>query len=366
MQQITANDLKQKIEKNENIFILDVRPEFIFKGWKIKPYQNVQLVNIPIHELYSQLDKLPKDQTIYSICSRGNSSKMASSQLVGLGYSVENIEGGMKSWSCQFDVRTLSKGIASIYQFERLGKGCLSYLIISGSDAVVIDPSMYIDQYIDKASEAGATISKVIDTHLHADHISGGLELSKKTNAEYLCSKKDFKDALFPFIELTSDLEIKFENSLLKALHTPGHTFGMTSLLLNNNYLFTGDALFVKGVGRPDLGGHAEELAPIQFTSINHLFKLLGKGTMILPTHFSSEDERSSDGFIYATMKEVEQKNELLSKNEMKVFVDKILTNLPPQPANYASIRQVNLAAEKPSQEESEELEFGPNNCAAI
>jgi len=366
METITVQDLKNKIDTKKEVFILDVRPKLVHESWKIRPYPNLQLINIPIQELNSQLDKLPKDKTIYPICNMGNSSSIATSQLTSLGYSAVNIIGGMNTWSTQFDNRAIIKGDISVYQFERLGKGCLSYMIIDGKDAVIIDPSIYIEQYIKKAQELNVTIKYIIDTHLHADHISGATELIKQKQAEYFCPKEDFKDASLSYTDLQTNKELTFgNNSIIKIVPTPGHTFGMTSLLLNNKFLFTGDTLFIKNVGRPDLSGNSQELAPIQFDTLKNLLNRFSEDTIILPTHFSTEEERNNEDHFGTSLKEIKEKNDLLNIQDKDAFKEKILSNLPPQPPNYSIIRQINLKTDKPTLDECKEIEFGPNNCAS-
>src|SRR4051794_11824270 len=156
------------------------------------------------------------------------------------------------------------RGNTAMYfkQFLHDDLGCSSYFVASreSRDAVVVDPSFNIQPYLDLAEERGYRIRLVIDTHLHADHISGNRKLAAATGAE-LCLHES-ADVLFPFRQLRDGEEIHLGTLLLRIVHTPGHRPEMVSIVLVNpprspepSMVLTGDALFVGDVGRPDFGG---------------------------------------------------------------------------------------------------------------
>ena len=135
-------------------------------------------------------DSIPKDRKIITICPHGNRSTIAKYFLERYGYNVSSLEGGLKSCSTledvykEIDISSPSNNnnhneILKLIQIRRIGKGCISYILGSKGEAGVIDPIYPIGYYIQKASEMGVRITKVFDTHQHADHISGGKELGE-------------------------------------------------------------------------------------------------------------------------------------------------------------------------------------------
>ena len=137
------------------------------------------------------MSTIPKNKKIVTICPRGNRSTIAKYVLERYGYNVSSLEGGLKAWSFSFEYATTEynnideSSKVKLVQFRRIGKGCMSYLLDSDGESIVIDPVYPVNDYIQKASEIGTKISKVVDTHQHADHISAAKDLAKKTDAIY-------------------------------------------------------------------------------------------------------------------------------------------------------------------------------------
>ncbi len=151
-----------------------------------------------------------------------------------------------------------------IHQFDRVGKGCLSYMVLTSAGSAVIDPSRHNEYYADFAAAHSSPIRIVIDTHAHADHISGARELVRSYRARYFLHPfdpvhpMDVLRARFDFDPLWDGQELHLGESNIRVLHTPGHTLGEVSLLINDKFLLTGDTLFMSSAGRPDLGGKGE------------------------------------------------------------------------------------------------------------
>src|SRR5699024_8555632 len=127
------------------------------------------------------------------------------------GREVGYLEGGMKAWSEYMEpvkVGDLTGG-GALYQFVRLGKGCLSYMAISNGEAAVIDATRMIDIFTNFAEEKGAKITHVLDTHLHADHISGGRAIAKETGATYWLPPKDAGEVVFGYRPLNDQDKIQ-------------------------------------------------------------------------------------------------------------------------------------------------------------
>src|SRR5699024_4453702 len=135
---------------------------------------------------------------------KGGSSTLISEKLKEKGVSVYNVSGGMTAWSEAMNRVKIGElmGGGELYQFVRMGKGCLSYMVISSGEAAVIDPARMIDQYIDFAKEKNAKITHVFDTHLHADHISGGKSLSDEIGAMYWLPPADATEVEFSYEHL--------------------------------------------------------------------------------------------------------------------------------------------------------------------
>ncbi|MGE5662597.1 MAG: rhodanese-like domain-containing protein, partial [Ignavibacteriales bacterium] len=188
---ISSLDLKKWLDqdgRDDGLLMLDVREPDEFKEWNIKGS-----VNIPLSELASSsesITKLPKDKRIVTICPHGNRSTVAKYLLQRYGFNVGNLEGGLKSWSTSLEDAykefRIGTGMVRLYQVRRIGKGCMSYILESDGDAAVIDPVYPVEYYLLKVSEIGAKITKVFDTHQHADHVSAAVKLSEEAGSK-LC-----------------------------------------------------------------------------------------------------------------------------------------------------------------------------------
>lgn len=192
---LTAKEVTAKIINKEPLFILDVRNENDFSDWKIEGHYFDHL-NVPYFDLLDGveeiLEKIPSDKEVLVVCAKEGSSVMVADMLSEAGLIVSYLKGGMKAWSEYLEpvkVGDLKEG-GEIYQFVRIGKGCLSYMIISNGEAAIIDATRMADVYINFAKELGVTVKHVFDTHLHADHISGGRVIAEATNATYWCLQK--------------------------------------------------------------------------------------------------------------------------------------------------------------------------------
>ena len=178
---------------------------------------------------------------------------------------------------------------------EQLFTGCLAemaYYIESNGEAVVIDPLRETTPYIEKAHSRGAKIKYVFLTHFHADFVSGHVDLAKKTGATIVFGPN--AKTAFDFHSGADGEEFKIGNITLKLLHTPGHTMESSSYLLidaegETPYIFTGDALFIGDVGRPDLAVKSdvtqEDLAGYLFDSLRNKIMTLPDGIIVYPAH---------------------------------------------------------------------------------
>ncbi len=259
----------------------------------------------------------------------------------------------------------LSDG-GELYQFVRIGKGCLSYMIVSGGEAVVIDPVRLTDVYTDFLNQKNAVLKYAVDTHLHADHISGGRMLAEKTGAAYYIPEDDAAEVTFSYQPLNNNdvLQVGKTEVAVQALYSPGHTIGSTSLIVDNRYLLTGDILFIDSIGRPDLAGKAEDWVGDLRESLYVTYQALKDDLLVLPAHFSKKEEMDDRGRVMEKLRVLYKQNAGLQVEDEDVFRKMVTENLPPQPNAYEEIRQTNMGRVQPEPEEQTEMEIGPNRCA--
>lgn len=372
---MTANELGQKIIAREDLFILDVRNEDAYQDWKIEG-DSITSINKPYFDLIDGVDEilgdLPKDQTILVACAKEGSSQFVAEQIVeATGQDVYYLEGGMKSYSEDLQpvkLGDLSNG-GELYQFVRLGKGCLSYIAVAkNGDAAIVDTTRMVDQYQAFLDEKKANLKHAIDTHLHADHISGARTMRERTGANYWLPSKDAEEVQFDY-EAFEDGQVLTigaagEEIELKAVYSPGHTIGSTSVIIDDQYLVTGDILFVESIGRPDLAGKAEDWVGDLRNSLYVTFKNLDQNLKVLPAHFAKFAEVDEHGRVFETLEELFKTNEGLQFDDEAEFRSYVTGNLPPQPNSYQEIRQTNMGKIDPEPEEKTEMEIGPNRCA--
>jgi glyoxylase-like metal-dependent hydrolase (beta-lactamase superfamily II) len=367
---ITAKEITEKVLNKENLFVLDVRNETDFNDWKIEG-QNFEYLNVPYFELIDGIepiqDKLPTDREILVVCAKEGSSKMVAEFLDEAGFSSFYLEGGMKSWS-EFlhKTKVYEDQDITVYQFVRVGKGCLSYMIVSDGEALIVDPSRFVEQYEAAAREEGANIKHIVDSHLHADHISGGKLLADETGADYYLMKSE--GATFDFNPLEDHEKIVFNNVTLEvlAVKTPGHTPGSVSFFVNNKLLFSGDTIFVSGLGRPDLGNKVREWAKDLYNTVYSKVSEIADDVIVLPGHYASlDDEMNASGFIGATLGDIRVRNEKMFNTTEEEFLDQVEKSASSvKPPNFEEIVAINRGMESADVEKMQELEIGPNRCA--
>jgi hydroxyacylglutathione hydrolase len=181
-------------------------------------------------------------------------------------------------------------------KIEQIYTGCLAqgaYYITSGNEAVIIDPLREVQPYIDRLNKDGVKLKYILETHFHADFVSGHLDLSKKTGAEIVYGPTAQPN--FEILSAEDGQELKFGNVTMKVLHTPGHTLESTCYLLRDengkdHSLFSGDTLFLGDVGRPDLAQKAanmtqEDLAGLLYESLMNKIVPLADDVIVYPAH---------------------------------------------------------------------------------
>ncbi len=364
-----AEELFNYIDNEKDFILIDTRTKEDYNSWPVRWIKAFDELNIPYYEFMDDreaaMERIPKDKTIISICNRGNASDEIAEVLRESGFDAYSIEDGMKSWGSYYHSAFIEKNEnGGILQVNRIAKGCLSYIIWSENQAIVIDAARHIKQYLEFLKDNNLHLRYVLDTHLHADHISGGEALSRLTGAEYYVNENDVSGDELSFHSIKDGMEFVIGDSKLKAvgIYTPGHTPGSTSFFLDNRYIFTGDILMLSSLGRPDLGGEAIKWVKDLWNTVRHLEKL-DESITVLPAHSTGVREFDNQGRVISTLKDLRKTNHLLTLNEKKLFEKEILESLPEQPDSYKEMRDTNMGKKHPDEEEMSELELGKNQC---
>jgi hydroxyacylglutathione hydrolase len=211
-----------------------------------------------------------------------------------------------------------------------------------------VDPQAHdVGSYLDFANAKGMEIKYVIETHIQADHVSGGRGLSQTTGAQYCLHRS--ADVDFDFDSVTDDQELDLGNVIVKILHTPGHTPESICLLVTDKtrgpepwFLLTGDTLFVGAVGRPDLPGHVRESASELFDSLNNKILSLPSTLEIYPTHFSgSVCGAGISGKPMSTLAFEKSWNPALQLDR-EAFIETLTKGILPKPTEMETITRTN------------------------
>jgi glyoxylase-like metal-dependent hydrolase (beta-lactamase superfamily II)/rhodanese-related sulfurtransferase len=370
----TPETLKERIDDGEDVFLLDVRSSGDFEEWRIEG-ENVEIVNYPYFQLLDGIPKellaeLPEDRTITVLCAKGGSSEMVAEHIEREGYDVDHLERGMNGWAGIYEYAELDvDSDATIAQYRRPSSGCLAYLVVSDGEAALIDPlRAFTDEYVQDVRTLGADLVYALDTHVHADHISGVGTLAERTDATVVVPEPAAARGIdygVPYETVVDGASLAVGDVEIDVIHTPGHTTGMTAYRVGD-VLFTGDGLFTESVARPDLEDpeKAKDAARTLYASLTEKVLSLPDETVVAPAHFSDAATPRDDGTYTAELGDLIDRMDALSMDE-EAFVEFIVSGMPPQPANYEEIIATNLGRRSPDDEEAFALELGPNNCAA-
>lgn len=372
--QITAQGLLSRLRSESAPVLVDTRSTADFNEWHIDGAINYRFTPDDGFDPddFQEQTGIGPSQPIITICGKGVASKALAEDLTSIGYeSVKTVQDGMRGWSRVYEVAALPTRDPEIdiMQVFRPAKGCLGYMVGWGpaAEAAVIDPTQHIDQFLDLTTDTAHEITHVIDTHIHADHISGGRALADKVDATYyLSNRAGDRSVAFDYEPLGRNEVVSVGPLELKAIATPGHTSEMMSILVNDDAVFTGDTLFVDSVGRTELqfeDGEVTNAAHQMYESLHGSLLSLPDAITVLPGHSSTSWQSGDDG-VFTSIGDVRTNLDLLQLDEER-FVANFTDALPDKPPNYETIIEINTGnKELPSPEEAEELELGPNRCA--
>ncbi len=367
-----AKDLFQWLTTRADMVVVDVRNPKDFNRFHVESPYPFTLQNISYYDFMENeeesVGRVPKGSKVRIVCAKEGSAKYVAEIFDKHGFDVGYLAGGIKTWGNLLVPKLAAAGDDyELFQFIRPGKASCSYGLICGKEMMLFDPSRNLDFYLGFAAEKGCIVSKTFETHLQADYIAGSRDLAKRTGAVFYANDGDFKTSKNPYVALRDGEIHSFSHGgpKVRVLFTPGHTPGSTSYVIDERFIVSGDMIFINSVGRPDLGGKAEEWAGMLFDSIQ-MVKGMDPGLMVLPGHYIDWAEANEALLFTCSLGEVLERNKNIYKIEaLPAFVDFIKANMRPQPEEYAVIRLVNANLREEEEDRQEELDLGKNECAA-
>ncbi|HVM45811.1 MAG TPA: MBL fold metallo-hydrolase [Candidatus Thermoplasmatota archaeon] len=363
---ISVEALRERLDKGEKLTVLDVRDAEDYEEWRIPG-----ALHCDAYEALSAGDpgpvataEVPRDRPVVAVCYAGVTSRIAAEALRQRGLDAVSLEGGMNAWSVAWNTAEVSLpgAQARILQVRRTGKGCLSYVVASEGEAAVVDPSVDAGVYLELAKRNGWRITRVVETHVHADHLSRARALAASTGATLHLPRTD--RVAFWHEGVDEGTRIRVGRSELLALRTPGHTPESTCYQLEGRALLTGDTLFLDAVGRPDLEADPQQArarAVALHASLQRLLRLPPE-TLVLPAHAGTPiafDKRP----VVAELRQVRGRTPTLALARDE-FVARLMRRLPPAPPNHHVIVKANEAGDATGLDAAR-LEAGANRCAA-
>ncbi|MFC6954145.1 MBL fold metallo-hydrolase [Halorubellus litoreus] len=380
---VSAAELKARVDRDEHVVVLDTRRPDDYESWHIDG-ENVTAINVPFTAFMdgddpaggvpkALLEALPEsyDAPMVTCCAKGISSLYVAEFLTREGYDIVALDDGMRGWAGLYESTPLASEFlpdeAVVRQFVRPSSGCLAYMIVSNGEAMVVDPlRAFANEYAAAADDQDASLVHAVDTHVHADHVSGVTAVADATDATALvprgAAERGYEgDA--DYVDAGDELHVG--DVAVEAVALPGHTTEMLGFRIGD-VLLTGDTIFTDSVARPDLeegDEGARDAASQLYDTIEDIAEF-DDDVLVAPGHTSETASPRDDGTYAATLGELRKRLPAF-RRDREDFVDAILDGMPPRPNNYETIIAANLGREDVDDSEAFELELGPNNCAA-
>ncbi len=368
-----AGELYQWIVDQQKFVLLDVRNKQDFGRFKVEGPHPIEMLNVSYFDFMEIEDEcvaqMPgRDTPIRIVCAKEGSAQFVAEILEKHGFTdVGYLAGGIKSWGNLLVPKLLSPGASyELYQFIRPGKGSCSYGLLYNKEIILFDPTRNVDFYLDFAKQRECTIVKTVETHLQADYIAGSRMISDTSGAAFYANEGDFSGAKIDYNKLQDGDEIGFQNGpSVLVVFSPGHTPGSTMFVIDRRYVITGDIVFIKSIGRPDLGGKVDEWSGTLFNTITGI-KSMDETITVLPGHYIDWDEANDELNFARPLGEIKQLNDhIYAIDNESDFLEFIKSHMREQPPEYATIRLVNANLEVVDDEKAEVLDLGKNECAA-
>ena len=374
---IDPGHLQARIDAGEQVRVLDLRNLDEVEQWGLtgpavtvtqKPYNRFVQARVT-DDLASFVDDVDGEGPITVVCARGEASAEVATTLDEAGYDAQNLTGGTEAWARLLQATELDRAVpeeATLVQYRRPSSGCLGYLVAADGVGAVVDPlRAFGERYVRDARERDVSIEYVVDTHVHADHVSGLRALADAADAVPILPETAVQRGVSYEVETLGDGERLDVGPLpLEAVHAPGHTTGMTAFSVGDT-LLTGDSLFVDGVARPDLerSEDAAAFARDLYHTLTERFAQFPDQTVVAPGHHGEGATPGDSGEFTARLGNC-WTLPVFDMSEA-AFVAHLTEQTPPRPANHERIVAINLGHESVSDSDAFELELGPNNCAA-
>jgi len=371
----SADDLFSFLTQKEDMIVLDVRNEEDFGRFSVEGPFPFDMVNVPYFDFMEEEDasvaKVSHDKPVKVVCAKEGSAQYVGEILMNHGFKdVAFLTGGIKTWGNMLTPKRINPGSDdyALYQFIRPAKASCNYGLLYKGEMVNFDPSRNYDFYHSFADSQNVKIVRTFETHLQADYISGSKKIADVTGAEIMANVGDFKDASFQYsgVKDGESYSVGGDGPEIKVLHSPGHTPGSTSYIIDDKYFITGDTVFILSVGRPDLGGKAEEWSVMLFDTLTNKVQNLDKKLKVLPGHFMEWNEANDSLLFVENLGEVIHRNAGVFKIATpENFTQYIKDNMRKSPEIYGEIRKVNVGWLDVDMNEADIMDLGKNECAA-
>ena len=371
----SADDLFSFLTQKEDIIVLDVRNEEDFGRFSVEGPFPFDMVNVPYFDFMEEEDasvaKVSHDKPVKVVCAKEGSAQYVGEILMNHGFKdVAFLTGGIKTWGNMLTPKRINpeSDDYALYQFIRPAKASCNYGLLYKGEMVNFDPSRNYDFYQSFADSQNVKIVRTFETHLQADYISGSKKIADVTGAEIMANVGDFKDASFQYsgVKDGESYSVGGDGPEIKVLHSPGHTPGSTSYIIDDKYFITGDTVFILSVGRPDLGGKAEEWSVMLFDTLTNKVQNLDKKLKVLPGHFMEWNEANDSLLFVENLGEVIHRNAGVFKIATpENFTQYIKDNMRKSPEIYGEIRKVNVGWLDVDMNEADIMDLGKNECVA-
>ncbi len=373
----TATELFEAIESGDDFVLLDVRNGEDYSNFSVEGPNEIEMLNIPYFDFIenpeSSVEKVPSGKPVRIVCAKEGSSEFVASVMTEFGHeNVSHLEGGIISWGNVLVSKRVNFEVDSyeMWQFNRPGKASCSYGLVYEGEMFLFDPSRNLEFYRQFAESRGLKISHTFETHLQADYISGSPLIAEATGATFVAHDGDYSSGVHEYRSIIDGESFEFSNEggpSTLCTHSPGHTPGSTSYVIDEKFLISGDTVFLVSVGRPDLGKQVVEWAKTLYATLKERITILPDSLIVLPGHYTDWSiEADSEMRIMNNFGAVKEYNEkIYGIDDVDEFVSYIQSHMREQPEIYDQIRKVNAGHMTPCNDEQNVMDLGKNECAA-
>ncbi|MEO8275899.1 MAG: MBL fold metallo-hydrolase [Thermoanaerobaculia bacterium] len=356
--------------------VLDTRPPERAARGHIEAGKARDYINVPGSQLAGASDAavfgLDRTRPVAVVCDRGMSSRPITNLLLRQGFEARSLVGGMLGWMRLVAPRPVPDvaGLDALFQLDRIGKGALGYLALRDGEALAVDPGRDLAVWKELLTQTGARLVGVVDTHTHADYLSGGPALAEFFAVPYRLSAADaidpFSDqpARIVFSPLIDGSTIAVGGARFDVAAMPGHTPGSTVLRLGQELALTGDFLFTTSIGRPDLAGRSAEWTALLWQSLQRAKGTFPPDLRLFPGHYAGESERRSSGVVEIRFGELDRRHPAAQPFDEASFGQWVKEHSSAIPEEYRYLKQANLGLLEVDAALADELEAGKNRCA--